>query len=179
MKRIGILIFILTITIFSYSQKKTNIKIGKTETEVALFVIGELDPTIGVQLVYRLPLLKNMKIGGGVLYGANIEGAYGRHETLGYGAVFADALQLFGKRQKWGVGGQIGKGIYNHDIGFDKIKAGIYYTVLFSCRAIVSKKLLLTTSLFIGHRNFHYSNTGYSTSLNYTAFTGLKLGFVF
>jgi hypothetical protein len=173
-----LLFFILFFVASSFAQKKLNPKIDKSETEVALFIIGEFAPTIGIQGAYRLPVIKKTKIGAGILYGANIEGGYGDREAFGYGAVFADVLQLLGKRQKWGIEGQIGKGIYNRDVGIDKIKGGIYYSVLFSYRAILTKKLI-AISLFIGHRSFHYDKSGYSTSSDYPVLTGLKLGIVF
>lgn len=173
------LVLILFFSTSSSAQKEINPKIDKSETEVALLIFGDFHPTVGVQLAHRFSVIKKLKIGSGILYGANIEGAYDSHQTLGYGAVFADALQLLGKRQRWGLGGQIGKGIYNRDIGFDKIKGGIYYSFIGSYRSIVSKKLLLTTSLFIGHRNFHYDRTGYSTSSHHNALAGLKFGIIF
>ena len=128
----------------------------------------------GVQLVYRLSVLKKLKIGVGILYGANEEGGYISH-AYGYGAMFADAQQFLGHRQKWSFGGQIGKGIYNHSYGDFKLKAGLYYSVSCNYRAIVSNKLLFNTSLFIGHRNFHYSNgnADYNAGL-----VGLRFGIV-
>ena len=179
MKKIFFLIFSFSLTITAFAQKKLNSRIRNNETEIVSFIMGDLDLAYGLQLVYRLHIVKNFKIGPGALYGANYEKNVFGSSTFGYGAVFADALQLLGKRQKWGVGGQLGKGLYNRDIATDKIKAGIYYSVLLNYRATISKKLLFTTSLFIGHRNFHYEKTGYSTSTNNTARAGLKFGIIF
>lgn len=179
MRKTSILFLSIFFSISSSAQKATNPKNDKNETEVALFILGDFDPTIGVQLAHRFPLIKKLKIGAGILYGANIEGTYDNHKILGYGAMFADALQLLGKREKWGIGGQLGKGIYNRDIGFDKIKGNIYYSISTNYRAIISKKLLLAISLLIGHRTFHYKNTGYTTEMYFAAFSGIKFGIVF
>ena len=148
-------------------EKLPNPKIGKNETEVTSFIMADRDLAYGGQLVYRLSVLKKLKTGAGILYGANYATNAIERNTHGYGAVFADVLHFFGQRQKWSLGGQIGHGFYNHDY----VKAGIYYSISGNYRAIVSKKVLFTTSLFIGNRNFD----GYSIS--YLA--GLKAGIVF
>lgn len=179
MQKLFILLFSFSFAIVAFSQKKYNPKIAKNETEIAVYILGDLDLAYGAQIIYRVSAIKKLKVGAGILYGANYEGTYDNFTTFGYGAVFADALQLLDKHQKWGVGGQIGKGIYSRDFASDKITAGIYYSVLCNYRAIISKKLLLSISLLIGHRNFHYKNTGYTTHMNFIAFTGLKFGIVF
>lgn len=178
MKKTCILIFILSITTFAFSQKNHNPKIGKKETEITSFIMADLDLAYGGQLVYRLYVIKKLKLGAGILYGANYEENGFDPGTFGYGAVFADVLQSLGNRQKWSFGGQIGHGIYNHDYRTYnyKIKAGIYYSISANYRAIVSKKLLINNSLFIGYRNFHDSR-GYPE--NNTGLIGLKAGIVF
>lgn len=175
--KICILLFVIAGSIPVFSQKKANIKIENNETEVTAFVMGEGDLTYGIQFVYRLSLLKQFKAGAGILYGADNENTYA--SIYGYGAIFADVLQFLGAREKWAVGGQVGKGIYNRDIGIDKIQGGVYYSISGNYRAIVSKRLLLTTSIFFGHRNFHYKKTGYSTGIYHIVLTGLKVGIVF
>ncbi|HKC35176.1 MAG TPA: hypothetical protein VKB95_03905 [Chitinophagaceae bacterium] len=178
MKKTCILILILSITTFSFSQRKSNPKIGKNETEIAAFIMGDYDLAYGGQLVYRLSVIKKLKLGAGILYGANYENG-SSPGIYGYGAVFADALYFVGHRQKWSFGGQIGHGFYNRDLPpFSKIKAGIYYNISANYRAIISNKLLFTTSLFIGYRNFHFEGLQ-GTSTNNTGFSGLKLGVVF
>ena len=167
------------ITIIGSAQEKMTSKIGQNEAEASVFVLGDGDLAYGLELIYRFSIISKTKIGAGILYGINHEGTYGNYRNGGYGTVFADALQLLGEREKWGVGGQFGKGIYNRDLGFDKLRGGIYYSISGNYRIIISKKLLLTTSLFFGHRNFRYKNTGNNYSLNYELFTGCKLGVVF
>jgi hypothetical protein len=180
MKKTCILIFILSIATFAFSQKNHNPKIGKNETEITAFILGDHDLAYGAQLVYRLSLIKKLKLGAGFLYGANYENENGNNpSTHGYGALFADALFFVGSRQKWGFGSQIGHGFYNRELPpFNKIKAGIYYNISANYRAIVSKKMLFTTSLFIGYRNFHFEELS-SASINNTGFSGLKVGVVF
>jgi hypothetical protein len=178
MKKIYILLFSFSLAIAAFAQRKLNPKIGKNETEIASFIMGDDYLAYGGQLVYRLPVMKKLKLGAGILYGANYEEFGFDPGTYGYGAVFADALLFLGHRQKWSFGAQIGHGIYNHDYhSYDyKIKAGGYYSIAANYRAIVSNKLLFTTSLFIGYRNFH-DTSGYPE--NNTGLVGLKAGIVF
>ena len=178
MKKIYILLFSFSLGIAAFAQRKLNPKIGKNETEIASFIMGDDYLAYGGQLVYRLAVTKKIKLGAGILYGANYEEGGFDPGTFGYGALFADALKFLGHRQKWSFGAQIGHGIYNHDLhNYDyKMKAGIYYSMSSNYRAIVSKKLLFTTSLFIGYRNFH-DTIGYPE--NNTVLVGLKAGIVF
>ena len=75
MKKIGILLFSLLFTATIFSQKKLpNPKIGKNETEISSFIMADDYLAFGGQLVYRLSVIKKLKIGGGVLYGANYSG---------------------------------------------------------------------------------------------------------
>lgn len=177
-RRISVLLLVLATTIPASSQKRTNPKIDTNETEVTAFIMVDFDITYGLQIAYRVSVIKKLKLGAGFLYGVNNENGVA-DGTNGYGAIFADVLGFIGDREKWGIGGQIGKGIYNRDIVTDKIQAGVYYSICGNYRAIVSKKLLFTTSIFFGHRNFHYKKTRYSTSLDYNVLTGLKVGIVF
>jgi hypothetical protein len=62
-------------------------------------------------------------------------------------------MQFLGRREKWSFGGQLGHGFYKDDYG---LKAGIYYSISCNYRAILSERLLFTTSLSLGYRNFHY-----------------------
>jgi hypothetical protein len=129
----------------------------------------------GGQFIYRLPLKKRFKIGPGILYAANYNNAFG-NDMFGYGAAFADIMLFIGHRQKWSFSGQLGHGFHNRNFGGLKLKPGIYYTISGNYRVIVSKKLLITTSLFTGYRNFHYDNGVSSTD---PGFVGLKAGIVF
>jgi len=104
------------------------------------------------------------------MYGATYDVTFDH----GYGAVFADAMQFLGRRKKWSFGGQIGHGFYNNDYG---LKAGIYYSISCNYRAIISKKLLFTTSYSVGYRNFHTEEGGVWPE-NF-GFMGLKFGVVF
>ena len=175
MRLTGVLLFSLLLSITAFSQKRSNPKIGKNETEISSFIFADYDLAFGVHLAYRLSVSKKLKIGGGILYGANYEGGV---DPYGYGAVFADAMQFLGNRQKWSFGGQVGHGIYNHEYYDDiKLKAGIYWSISCNYRAIVSKKMLFTTSLLMGKRNFYYKNNGRIP--DDPAFLGLKFGIVF
>ena len=176
MRKIFILVFSFSFTIGAFTQKKANPTIGKNETEITSFIMGDLDLAYGGQLVYRLFVLKGIKLGAGILYGANYDDNFIDPGTFGYGAVFADVLQFFGNSQKWGLGGQIGHGIYNRDYINYKIKAGIYYSISANYRAVVSKKILINASLFTGYRNFH-NTLGYRE--NNIVLVGLKAGVVF
>jgi hypothetical protein len=177
MKNIYISIFYLLFTVIAFSQEKSNPKINKNETEISSFIMADNSLAYGGEIVYRLSVIKNLKIGGGLLYGVNGVDPV-NSDISGYGAVFADAIQFLGRRQKWGFGGQIGHGIYNRDYGSLKQKAGIYYSISSNYRAIVSGKLLLNISLFLGYRNFHYKETQGLQPEN-SGFVGFRLGIVF
>jgi hypothetical protein len=159
MRKTNILLFSFLLTAIAFSQKKLNPKIGKNETEISSFIMADDYLAFGVHLAYRVSVLKKLKIGGGALYGANDQDF--ESEFHGYGAVFADAMQFLGRREKWSFGGQIGHGIYNQEFSSVsyKLKAGLYSSISCNYRAIVSRKLLFNTSLFIGYRNFHYTET--------------------
>ena len=134
---------------------------------------------VGGQFVYRLHVIKKLKIGAGFLYGANYKNSLYDHSFYGYGAVFADALQSLGQREKWSFSGQIGHGIYKANHGYDDyadLRAGIYYSISCNYRAIVSKKMLFTTSLLVGKRNFVYQSGG--PAPGNSGFIGLKFGVV-
>jgi hypothetical protein len=172
MRKTCLLLFGISLTTLSFSQKKSNPKIARNETDISAFMMADNDVAFGAEVVYRLSVTKNLKIGGGVLYGANYEGGVG--DPFGYGAVFADVMQFLGHRQKWSFDGQLGHGIYDNDYG---LKAGIYYSISCNYRAILSKKMLFTTSLVMGERNFH---NGYFEYLpGNSAFVGLRFGVVF
>jgi len=117
-----------------------------------------------------------LKVGAGVLYGADyaVLALPGIKDIDGYGAAFADIMLFGGHREKWCYGGQIGYGIFNDDKDpyySSKTHGGIYYSISVNYRAIISKKMLLTNSLFIGYRN---NVIGY-----FPSFLGLKAGIVF
>ncbi len=174
MQKFWILIFCLLFTGTAFSQKRPNPKIGKNETEVSAFILADDYPAFGGQFIYRLSVIKKLKIGAGILYGANHQEPY-ESDFYGYGAVFADALQMLGYREKWSFGGQIGHGIYNSKR--TGLKAGIYYSLSCNYRAIVSKKILFTTSLAMGKRNFVYESGG--PAPGNSGFIGLRFGVVF
>jgi hypothetical protein len=163
----------ISFTAVAFSQKKSNPKIGKNETDVSSFILADNYLAFGGQVVYRWSVSRDLKIGGGGLYGANLEDTY-ESDFYGYGAVFADVMQFLGHREKWSFDGQLGHGIYNNYYG---LKAGIYYSISCIYRAIVSKKMLLATSLVIGERNFH-SEYG-RLAEGSPGFMGLRFGVVF
>src|SRR5258705_3342510 len=178
MKKICNLSFSILFFVVTFSQKKLdNTKIGRNEVEITSFILSDYRWAFGGQLVYRLSWKKNLKIGAGGLYGAIYENDIGKN-IHGYGAAFADFMQFIGPRQKWGFSGQIGHGFYRREAGGATLKAGIYWTISANYRAIVSKKLLISTSLFTGYRNFHYKDSQ-SPLPNNLGLIGLKAGIIF
>lgn len=168
-----LLLFSLLLIVTAFSQKRFNPKIGKNETEISSFILGDDYLAFGGQFVYRLPATKTLKVGAGAMYGANYANTY-ESDFYGYGALFADVMQFLGRREKWSFGGQLGHGFYHDD--YD-LKAGIYYSISCNYRAILSKRLLFTTSLSLGYRNFHYGEANNWPSN--ISFIGLKFGVVF
>lgn len=175
MKKIYALVFYLLSAVTVFSQKKSNPKIGRNEAEISSFVFVDNYLAFGAQFSYRLSVIKKLKIGAGGLYGINYNEDF--DHSSGYGAVFLDALQFLGHREKWSFGGQIGHGIYNEDYGTYKVKAGLYCSISCNYRAVISQKLLFATSLSMGYRNFHTENQGLQPE-NY-ALVGLRFGFIF
>lgn len=168
-----LLLFSLLLIVTAFSQKRSNPKIGKNEMEITSFILGDNYLAFGAEVVYRLPATNSLKVGAGALYGANYVDGF-ENDLHGYGAFFADVMQFLGRRQKWSFGGQLGHGFYNDDYN---LKAGIYYSISCNYRAIISKKMLFTTSLSLGYRNFHYGEANYLPGN--ISFTGLKFGVVF
>jgi hypothetical protein len=85
-------------------------------------------------------------------------------------------MQFIGRRQKWSFGGQLGAGFYKEDVYTNKLKAGLYLSISYNYRAIISEKLLIITSLFTGYRDFHYD---YGVAAENSGLVGLKAGIVF
>lgn len=180
MKKNILFIAILLLVFSASAQKKLNPLIGKKEIETSFLSIVDDHLFFGGQLTYRLPLKKSLKIGIGGLYGIDYDDPGYLDNPFGYGAVFADMVKFVGVRQKWSFGGQIGHGFYNRDVGSGSIPlvAGIYYSISPNYRAIISRKILITTALVIGYRNFHYKNSQWFGVRN-TEFLGIKAGIVF
>ena len=166
MKRICTLIInLLFVGVLFAQEKLPNPKIGKNEMEVSAFIFEDESLVFGGEFVYRLSVKKKWKVGAGVLYGADYEvfDAPG-----GYGAAFTDIMLFSGHRQKWSYGGQVGYGIFHYkQFGSEYLYDGLYYSISANYRAILSKKLLFNTSLFIGNRYY------------YSYLAGLKAGIVF
>ena len=59
MRKICILLLGFCFTIPAFAQKKINPTIGKNETEISSFIMGDEDLAFGGQLVYRLCVKKN------------------------------------------------------------------------------------------------------------------------
>ncbi len=179
MQKICILFFSLLFTGTAFAQKKFNPKIGKNETEITSFILTDDYLAFGGQFVYRLSWKTKTKIGAGALYASNYDDIDFINVSA-YGAAFADIMQFIGYRQKWSFGGQIGPGFYKGNFYYaNKLKAGIYYSISCNYRAIVSKRLLFTISLFIGYRNFHYKSGTASFSESNPGLGGLRVGIVF
>ena len=154
-------------------EKLPNPKIGKNEMEVSAFIFGDESLVFGGEFVYRLSVKKKLKVGAGILYGADyaVLAPANTKDVDGYGAAFTDIMLFSGRREKWCFGSQIGYGIYHYkQFGSGEIYDGIYYSISANYRAILSKKLLLTNSVFIGHRTL-YSHLG--------ILVGFKTGIVF
>jgi hypothetical protein len=178
MQKICILVFTAYFTLSASAQKKSNPKVGKNEWEITSFILTDDYLAFGGQFVYRFSWKTNTKIGAGGLCAADYDDIDFINVSA-YGAAFADIMQFIGHRQKWSFGGQIGHGFSNREIFGTRLKAGIYYSISGNFRAIVSKRLLFTTSLFIGYRNFHYKSGTTSFLENNPGLSGLRVGIVF
>ncbi len=99
-------LFCSCFTVVAFSQKKSNPKIGKNETEISSFIIADDYLAFGVHLAYRLSVLKKLKIGAGILYGTNDAETF--ESFYGYGAVFADAMQFLGIGKNGALGAKSG-----------------------------------------------------------------------
>jgi hypothetical protein len=177
MKKICILIISLLFGGIIVAQEKLpNPKIGKNEMEVSAFIFEDESLVFGGEFVYRVSVKKKWKVGGGILYGADyaVLAPANTKDVDGYGAAFTDIMLFSGRREKWCFGSQIGYGISNDATRTTYAKktfGGIYYSISASYRGIISKKLLLTNSFFIGHRTHN--------SANLASFVGFKTGVVF
>ncbi len=137
---------------------------------------------------------KIYKIGGGLMLARNENSYFGLGGRF-YGAAFADVAQFLpiGKRQKWNIGGEIGHGVYKEEHkfddstvkGFNKLIAGMYYSISGSYRMIISKKVLLIVSVFSEFRNLRWIGRADFPSIErfkeirkYSG-SGVKLGLVF
>lgn len=176
-----ILFFIFSFAITAFTQKKANPKIGKKEVEINSFFLDDNHLAIGAEVIYRFVTKKKVKFGAGCLYapGFNFHTAAG--DQSGYGAALTDVLFFIGQREKWSIGSQLGYGFYKQKYTPSiKIKGGIYYAISTNYRAIISKKLLLTISIYFGKRTFHYEDgTQYDYGIATVAPIGIKLGVVF
>lgn len=180
MRKICILLFIFSFTITAFAQKKLNPTIGKKELEISLFYHTEHDDDFdkqslaGTQLVRRWSWKKYTKIGVGGLAAVLSDDPISESDVVVYGALFGDITQFIGKRQKWSVSGQIGHGIfkrkveevnyYSNGVNKHTVTAGMYYSISFNYRSIISKKILLVVSPAYTFRNFRHKRTEESYS---------------
>ena len=188
-------------------SQKPNPTIGKKEFEISLCFFGEnsvgpnffLDDRrdfFGAQIVHRWSWKKYTKVGVGGLAGVQNYDPLYKSDFVAYEAFFGDITQLIGKRQKWSVSGQIGHGIFKRERKgedanskvVDKHTAGMYYSICFNYRAIISKKILLVVSPVYTFSNLRRKRTEeiYSppsveenTSIKKYSGPGLKLGVIF
>lgn len=208
MKKICFIIAVLLFTLTAISQKPNPV-IGKKEFEISLCFFGERTEAypsyiggkrdlFGAQIVHRWAWKKYTKIGVGGLAGADNYDPIRESDFVPYGALFGDIAQFMGKRQKWSVGGQIGHGIFKREEEFNvavanykvvnKYTAGMYYSISFGYRSIISKKILMVISPVYTFRNFRRESTKelysppsvdeYKSTYKYSGL-GLKLGVVF
>jgi hypothetical protein len=207
MQKICILFFCFSFTIAVFAQKKSNPTIGKKEFEISLIFFSEnrqqetyyyTSPRdlAGVQIVHRWAWKKYTKIGVGGLAGADNYDPINESDFVPYGALFGDITQFIGKRQKWSVGGQIGHGIFKRERKIEdtnvkavfKNTAGMYYSISFNYRPIISKKILMVVSPVYTFRNFRQksaveyysppSNEDYKSTDKFSGL-GIRLGVVF
>jgi len=200
LQKIFVLLFSLLFTATIFSQKKSNPKIGKNETEINLFNSWDKESyysrrkQVGCEAIYRISWKKSTKLGGGILLAAD-QPEYGGNSKF-YGTLFADIKQFIDKRQLLSIDGRIGHGLYKEKYGFGdstskfstKITAGMYYSIGPAYRIIVSKKVLITTSLFVFFRNFrgtfaeeHYSPSSANSTKEIRPYSGMgfRFGIVF
>jgi len=200
LQKIFVLLFSLLFTATIFSQKKSNPKIGKNETEINLFNSWDKGSyysrrqQVGCEAIYRISWKKSTKLGGGILLAAD-QPEYGGNSKF-YGTLFADIKQFIDKRQLLSIDGRIGHGLYKEKYGFGdstskfstKITAGMYYSIGPAYRIIVSKKVLITTSLFVFFRNFrgtfaeeHYSPSSANSTKEIRRYSGMgfRFGIVF
>jgi len=200
LQKIFVLLFSLLFTATIFSQKKSNPKIGKNETEINLFNSWDKESyysrrkQVGCEAIYRISWKKSIKLGGGILLAAD-QPEYGGNSKF-YGTLFADIKQFIDKRQLLSIDGRIGHGLYKEKYGFGdstskfstKITAGMYYSIGPAYRIIVSKKVLITTSLFVFFRNFrgtfaeeHYSPSSANSTKEIRRYSGMgfRFGIVF
>ena len=202
MEKICILIAVILFTVTAMSQKPNPV-IGKKEFEISFSYFREHSANysfqnfVGAQIVYRWPWKKYTKIGIGGLAGVQDYDPLDYDAGfVPYGALIGDITQFIGKRQKWSVSGQIGHGIFKREQKFEganykvvnKRTAGMFYSISFGYRSIISKKILMVVSPVYTFRNFrrksteeHYSPPSvneYTSTYKYSGL-GLKLGVVF
>lgn len=202
MKRTGILIATLFIAITAISQKPNPV-IGKKEFEISLFYSDEVAKAplsyqhlTGTQIVHRWSWKKYTKLGAGGVAAVIDYDPIGESDNVVYGALFGDITQFIGQRQKWCVSGQIGHGIFKRELKGEnsngkevyKHTAGMYYSISFSYRSVISKKMLFVVSPAYTLRNFRQNVTRetysppsvveYTLSHKYSGL-GIRLGIVF
>jgi hypothetical protein len=205
MKKNCTLIAILLLTVTSISQK-SNTTIGKKEFEMSLFYFGDRENSnigigrgqhlVGAQVVRRWTWKNYTKVGAGSLAGVINNDPIYESDVAAYGALFGDITQFIGKRQKWSVTGQAGHGIFKRKRELEtssykqinKHIAGMYYSISFGYRSIISKKILLVVSPVYTFRNFRQKTTTYFYSpssveeyklINKYSGPGIKFGLVF
>ena len=200
LQKIFVLLFSLLFTATIFSQKKSNPKIGKNETEINLFNSWDKESyysrrkQVGCEAIYRISWKESIKLGGGILLAAD-QPEYGGNSKF-YGTLFADIKQFIDKRQLLSIDGRIGHGLYKEKYELDdsilkgsrKRTAGMYYSIGPAYRIIVSKKVLITTSLFVFFRNFrgtfaeeHYSPSSANSTKEIRRYSGMgfRFGIVF
>jgi len=148
-----------------------NPQIGKNEIEAALFNLYDMNAgsyddrrqVLGAHFVYRWSWKKYTKAGPGFLGAADYSSGDGlSSDVVPYGVVFADITQFVGTQQKWSIGGEAGPSLYTREYDYNepnlkssnKYSGGMYYSISCSYREVVSRKALLSISLFWALRNF-------------------------
>jgi hypothetical protein len=142
-----------------------NTLIGKSEIEFSTSFLGSNYSEISLgEIIYRVPVSKNLKLGGGAkIFWGNLNDSNLKQFNV-YPAVFFDAQYFIGKaqRQKWSISFQTGYDFFKKkigdyhgiDTGFytvrnSVLKTSLYATIGASHRAILSKKVQLVTGGFL------------------------------
>jgi hypothetical protein len=205
MGKICILIAALLFTVAAVSQK-SNPTIGNNEFEISLLFFvdkgnrsiyyDEAQQLAGVHLVHRWLWKKYTKVGVGGLAGVQNYDPTHESDFVTYGALFGDITQFIGQRQKWCASGQIGHGIFKREKkientnvnGVVKHTAGMYYSISFNYRSIISKKILVVFSPVYTFRNLrlkanveYYSTPSVEerSSTDKRSGPGIRLGIIF
>lgn len=201
--KLFVFLFLSCFSFFNYLQAQKelpNLKIGKKEFEVSGCFLGSNYSEFGTELLYRLPVNRVLKIGGGIKLAY---GSLNHTKADFYPVVLLDAARYIGRLQKWSInfqpsysfhsrqdgtwpGYDPAKGFYNYSI---KQKMGFSFLIGGNHRAILSGKLQLVTGLFTSYQYVktkyfqeYQSNPGQIQTVNWNKLNfggGVRIGLIF